>query len=137
MAEIDIFYEGDLATRVVHLENGAEIATDAPKDNQGLGRFFSPTDLLAVSLGSCALTLMGIAARRLQIDLKGLRARVTKEMQTAPVRRIGRVTIELYCPQRFGEEVTRKLSHAAENCPVTLSLHSDVVQTFIYHWGQP
>ena len=100
MTEIDIWYEGDLSTRCVHSDNKAEVLTDAPKDNQGLGRVFSPTDLFAASLGSCMLTLMGIAAKRLNIDIKGMRANVTKEMASAPARRIGKLKVEFFCPLR-------------------------------------
>ncbi len=135
MAEIDVWYEGELATRCVHSDNGAEIPTDAPKDNQGLGRVFSPTDLLAASLGSCMLTLMGMAARRLQIDIRGMRAKVTKEMATAPLRRIGKLKVEFSCPHAFPEEIVAKLIHAAETCPVHKSLHPDIVLEYTYRWG--
>lgn len=135
MTEMTIHYEGDLRTRCVHQENNAEFFTDAPKDNQGLGREFSPTDLLAASLGSCALTLMGIAARKLNIDIKGTEAKVIKEMQTAPVRRIAKVTVAIHCPHRFSEEITQKLIDAVENCPVHHSLHPELKQEITYSWA--
>ena len=135
MAGVDVWFEGELSTRCVHEESGAEIFTDAPKDNKGLGRVFSPTDLVAASLGSCVLTLFGIVAKRLNLDLKGTRAHVTKEMQSAPLRRIGALTVEIYCPQTFAPEVVEKLIKAVETCPVHHSLHPDIVQTFVYHWG--
>ena len=136
MTEIAIWYEGDLSTRCVHSDNGAEVLTDAPKDNQGLGRVFSPTDLFAASLGSCMLTLMGIAAKRLNVDLKGMHAKVTKEMVVAPVRRIGKLRVEFSCPHAFSEDVIGKLVRAAETCPVHHSLHPDIVLEFSYQWGR-
>lgn len=135
MAQIDIVYEGELSTRCVHGENKAEIITDAPKDNQGLGRVFSPTDLLAASLGSCMLTLMGIAAKRLNVDIRGMRAAVVKEMATAPLRRIGKLRVAFTCPHRPSDEVIAKLVHAAETCPVHKSLHPDIVIECTYNWG--
>lgn len=136
MTGIDIWYEGDLSTRCVHSDNKAEIFTDAPKDNQGLGRVFSPTDLFAASLGSCMLTLMGIAAKRLNIDIKGMRAHVTKEMAAAPSRRIGKLKVEFFCPIRPStDEAIAKLVQMAENCPVKVSLHPDIVLDISYHWG--
>lgn len=137
MAEIAIWYEGDLSTRAVHPESGTTLLTDAPKDNRGLGRVFSPTDLLAVSLGSCALTLMGIAARRLSIDIKGMRVVVDKEMSSAPPRRISRLRLEFFCPHVFPEEIVKALIEAAEHCPVHHSLHPDTLQEFVFHWGIP
>lgn len=135
MTEIDIWYEGDLATRAVHSDNQAEIRTDAPKDNQGLGRVFSPTDLFAASLGSCMLTLMGIGAKKLQVDIRGTRAKVTKEMAAAPLRRIGKLRVEFFCPHSLSQDVIDKLIRLAETCPVHQSLHPDVICEFIYHWG--
>jgi putative redox protein len=135
MTEIDIWYEGDLSTRCVHSDNQAEIRTDAPKDHQGLGRAFSPTDLFAASLGSCMLTLMGIAARRLHIDIQGMHAKVTKEMAITPVRRIGKIRILFTCSQILSEEAIAKLVHAAETCPVHKSLHPDIALEITYQWG--
>jgi putative redox protein len=135
MVHIDIWYEGELSTRCVHAQNGAEIVTDAPKDNQGLGRVFSPTDLFAASLGSCMLTLMGIAAKRLHVDLKGMRARVDKEMAASFFRRIGKLKVAFICPHAVSEEIAAKLVQAAETCPVHKSLHPDIVLEFTYRWG--
>lgn len=136
MAEIEIYYEGDLSTRSVHRGNGDEIFTDAPVDNQGKGRKFSPTDLLAVSLGSCVLTLMGIAAKKLGVDLVGTKVVVTKEMRSAPARMIGKLKIILTSPHTYTPEITERLQRAAEGCPVHHSLHPDIIQEFVYHWGQ-
>lgn len=135
MAEIEIWYEGNLSTRCVHKENGAEITTDAPKDNQGFGSFFSPTDLLAAALGSCVLTLMGIIARKRNIDIKGTKLTIVKQMQVTPSRRIGRLAAHVYCPYEFSPEITEQLIKAAETCPVKHSLHPDIQQELIFHWG--
>lgn len=137
MVEIDIFYEGNLSTRCVHKQSGQEITTDAPKDNQGRGVLFSPTDLVAAALGSCILTIMGILASRMKIDLAGTKLTISKEMQQAPARRIGKLKVVLTSPHRFDPETTKRLESAAESCPVHHSLHPDIVQEFIYNWGQP
>lgn len=136
MADIEIYYEGDLSTRAVHRENKDEVFTDAPLDNQGKGRKFSPTDLLAVSLGSCVLTIMGIAAKKLGVDLRGTKVVVTKEMRSAPARMIGKLKVVLTSPHTFTSEITQRLQKAAEGCPVHYSLHPEIVQEFVYHWGQ-
>ncbi len=135
MTEIAIEYEGDLRTKCIQLDNQQEIFTDAPKDNQGLGRFFSPTDLLATALGSCILTVMGIMAKKIRVDLQGTKALVKKNMQTSPTRRIGKLTVEIHCPHQFDEQTTQKLKEAAESCPVHHSLHPDVQIDVIYHWS--
>lgn len=137
MTQIDIQYLGHLRTRCVHKESGAALETDAPKENQGKGELFSPTDLVAAALGSCVLTLMGIAARRLSVDLTGLRLTVVKEMASAPSRKVGRLKVDVYCPQEFDTGVKKKLEEAAMTCPVHHSLHPDVVKEYTFHWGQP
>ena len=136
MAKLSITYEGNLRTRCLHSENKQVIVTDAPKDNQGKGEMFSPTDLLAASLGTCVLTLMGIAAKKLSVDLTGLRLTVEKEMAQMPSRRIGRLILHIYCPQTFDHEITEKLETAGIRCPVHQSLHPETKQEFFFHWGE-
>ena len=63
MSKIKVNYIGDLRTKSKHLDSNHVITTDAPKDNQGLGRKFSPTDLVASSLASCMLTIIAISKR--------------------------------------------------------------------------
>lgn len=136
MTEITIFYEGNLSTRCVHTETGEEIFTDAPKDNEGEGKKFSPTDLVAVALGSCVLTLMGIAAKRMGLNLEGLRTNVKKTMTSSPVRRIGKIEVHVFCPEEVDKEKQEKLEKAAKGCPVHHSLHPDMIQEFVFHWGR-
>jgi putative redox protein len=91
MVTMQFEYQGDLHCRAVHGPSGTELNTDAPTDNQGRGESFSPTDLVATALGTCMLTVMGIAARTLNIDIAGTKATVEKEMTTAFPRRIARL----------------------------------------------
>ena len=88
MVEIQISYEGKLCCSATHEPSGAKLFTDAPRDNHGEGQSFSPTDLVATALGTCLLTIMGIVAQKHDIDLSGATVHVTKEMATAPIRRI-------------------------------------------------
>ena len=84
MVSIQLEYQGDLHCRAVHGPSGTELSTDAPKDNQGKGESFSPTDLVATALGACMLTIMGIQARTLGINIDGTTATVDKEMTATP-----------------------------------------------------
>jgi putative redox protein len=135
MVAIALEYEGDLHCRAVHGPSGTEISTDAPKDNQGRGESFSPTDLVATALGSCMLTVMGIMARSLDIDLKGATATVEKEMATAPVRRIQRLTVKIHVPHAISDENRLRLERAAHTCPVHKSLHPDIEAPITFTWG--
>jgi len=135
MTTIDILYEGELRTRCTRRQGADVILTDAPVDNQGKGEHFSPTDLLAASLGSCVLTLMGIAAKRLKVDLSGMCLSVEKEMKLAPSRRIGKLILHVVCPRSFDREIIEQLEKAGHGCPVHHSLHPDIVQEMHFQWG--
>ena len=126
MVEIDLEYEGDLHCRLRHGPSGSVIVTDAPVDNHGRGEAFSPTDLLAASLGACVMTTMAIFARRKDVDLKGGRARVTKEMIAEPQRRVARLTVVVDLPASVPAHLRPALLNAAHTCPVERSLSPDV-----------
>jgi putative redox protein len=126
-------YLGNKRTKLVHGPSGAELLTDAPRDNAGQGAFFSPTDLVAGALGACMMTILGIVAERSEIDLSGMTMRVEKEMRSAP-RRIDTLSLALHLPARLPEEQRRKFEAAARACPVEHSLHPDVALSveFVY-----
>jgi putative redox protein len=134
MVEISISYEGELHTRATHGPSQSTLETDAPKDNEGRGEAFSPTDLLATALGSCMLTVMGIFARRKGWPIEGARARVEKHMVVQPVRRVGRLVVEFDMP-KVPEEARPQLERAAHTCPVHQSLHPDVELDIRFHWA--
>ena len=133
MTMIKLTYQGNLRTRCTH-ESGSELITDAPKDNEGKGENFSPTDLVAVALASCMLTLMGIAARKLGIDFQAT-AETEKEMALRPSRRIGKLTVRIRCPLALNPEERAKLEQAALTCPVHASLHPEIKQEIDFIWG--
>ena len=136
MSKIELEYLGDLQTHCTHEDSGAEITVDAPKEVGGAGAYFAPTDLLAASLGACMLTLMGLAAKRFGVDVKGTKVSVRKEMRTSPPGRVKTIWISIYCPKEFNEEVTKNLITAMKTCPVHQSLHPDVEQKIEYFWGR-
>ncbi len=126
MVKMEITYEGTLHCRVKHVPSGAEMATDAPKDNMGKGETFSPTDLVASALASCMLTTMGIVAQRHSISIEGTTAGVTKEMTTAPPRKIARLSVTIQMAKGIPVAERPVLERAAMGCPVHKSLHPDV-----------
>lgn len=134
MVTIQMEYEGDLHCRAVHGPSGTALATDAPKDNQGRGESFSPTDLVATALGTCILTTMAIMARTLNVEITGARATVEKEMTPAP-RRIGSLATTIHMPAALDPDTQLKLERAAHTCPVHRSLHPDVNAPITILWG--
>jgi len=133
---IDIAYQGELRNSATHAPSGTQIFTDAPLDNHGRGESFSPTDLVATALGACMLTIMGIFAQRHEIDLKGTTVTVEKEMASAPVRRIAKLTTEIRVPLPASHPHREALERAALTCPVHHSLHPDVEKPVRFVWAE-
>lgn len=135
MATISEKYMGDLRVECVHNASGTVIITDAPVDNQGKGEAFSPTDLCATALASCATTIMGIYARSHDIDITGMTVEVVKTMSASP-RRIGKLEVTFNMPEReYSDREKKALINAAHTCPVHLSLHPDIEQIFTFNWA--
>lgn len=123
-----VVYNGALRTTCTHLKSGSSFETDAPTDNQGKGERFSPTDLMATSLATCMITVMGIKARSMGFDLDGVKVSVEKIMKSAP-RRIGGINLFFEIPESLHqlESDTRELlKHIGNTCPVQLSIHPDI-----------
>jgi putative redox protein len=135
MVTIQLEYQGDLHCKAVHGPSSTELNTDAPKDNEGRGESFSPTDLVATALGSCMLTVMGIMARTLNIDIAGSTATVRKEMTTTTPRMIATLAVDLHIPHSLSPEDKLKLERAAHTCPVHKSLHPDVKSPVTFTWA--
>ena len=127
-------YLGGLRTKALHVNSGNELITDAPLDNKGRGEAFSPTDLLATSLGSCALTIMGIAANEHGFNIDGTEVKITKIMASNP-RRVGEVMVEFDFPKNNYSDKEKKIIRlAADTCPVNASLHPDLKKTFVFNF---
>jgi putative redox protein len=130
-----VIYDGDLRTVATHLQSGTIIETDAPVDNRGKGERFSPTDLVATALGTCMMTIMGIKAREIQVDLRGLKIEIQKIMKADP-RRIGGIHLTFHLPKTLHvpEKQQEVLENAALTCPVIYSIHPDIEVKVDFNW---
>ncbi|MCX8265998.1 MAG: OsmC family protein [Planctomycetota bacterium] len=131
---VEIAYEGQLRCKAIHGPSQCHVITDAPVDNHGKGAHFSPTDLVATALGTCTLTLLGIVADRHGISLEGTTVKVEKHMVAEPVRRIGRLPVDIYMGQPIEDKYKDRLIKAAETCPVKQSVHPDIDLSINFHW---
>ena len=124
-------YLGDLRTEIIHLRSGSVITTDAPVDNKGKGENFSPTDLVASALGSCAFTIMGIAAREQSFSIDGSSCTITKIMSDKP-RKVGEIRIEFdFTGNDYNDKQKKLLESCVKTCPVALSLNESVFQNVV------
>lgn len=134
MATIETIYLGELRTEAKHVLSGDKVITDAPLDNQGKGEAFSPTDLMSASLGSCMITIMGIAAREHGFNIDGTNCSITKIMAADP-RRVSEIQISFNFPaNQYSDKQKLILEKAAINCPVAKSLHPDLVQNVSFNF---
>ena len=110
--------------------------TDAPTDNNGKGERFSPTDLLATSLGACMITIMGMKAQEMGVNLSDVKIDVLKTMAADP-RRVSRIDLAFLLPDRL-HSLDKKsitiLKNTALACPVAKSIHPDI--EVIIDWGK-
>jgi putative redox protein len=128
-----VTYLGELRTSSIHIQSGSEIISDAPTDNQGRGEAFSPTDTLANGLASCMMTVMGIKARDLEIELKDSTAQVTKVMGTEP-RRITEIHVKFDMAVAADQRTRLILERTAMTCPVLNSLHPNIKKEITFNW---
>ncbi|WP_243472505.1 OsmC family protein [Winogradskyella sp. MH6] len=128
-----VTYLGNLRAESVHVKSGNSYITDAPTDNNGKGEAFSPTDTVATGLASCMLTVMGIKAREMNVDMSGTTAEVTKTMASNP-RRISKIEVVLNFPFEADNKTKKVLEHIANTCPVNQSLHPDIERDITFNW---
>jgi uncharacterized OsmC-like protein len=127
-----VTYLGNLRTSCTHLASGTTIITDAPIDNHGKGEAFSPTDLVATSLASCMITIMGIYCQEHGIDFSSCEASILKVMASSP-RRIEKVVVEMDLNRNDWDEKTlKKVIAAGKACPVARTLEGNVELEFIF-----
>ena len=136
MTKMTVDYEGDLHCKITHEPSKTTIFTDAPVDNQGKGESFSPTDLLAASLASCIATTLAIFAEKKGWDLRGMRLEVEKEMQSVPLRSIGRLPISIWMPISLSAEERLVVERVVKTCPVHKALASEIDIPVTIVWDQ-
>lgn len=133
MVEIHINYDGGPRSFAVHGPSADRIHTDAPVDNGGTGSSFSPTDLLATALGTCMATYLGKAAEAHGWNLEGTRLLVRKDMVADPLRRVGRLSVDIYIPGEFDDKAMKIMTHAVTTCPVKLSISDRIEVPVTFH----
>jgi uncharacterized OsmC-like protein len=135
MVTITSTYDGGLRCTSTHGPSGVKLITDAPLDNHGKGESFSPTDLVATAVANCMMTVMGIAAERHGIDIKGTIVTIGKEMSSDLPRRIVGLKSVMTIPLPSDHPQRALLENAAKACPVKQSLSAEVDATVEFRWA--
>jgi len=122
-----------LHTEAKHCLSGSVIYTDAPKDHDGNGEDFAPTDLLASALGTCVITIMGIEAKRRGWELSQIRIDVFKIMTSEGSRKIKSIFLDIFMSSDIDIQKFKILQRTAEECPVKLNLENSIDIKFNWH----
>ena len=122
-----------MQTEAKHSLSGCVIHTDAPKDHDGEGKDFAPTDLLASSLGTCVITIMAIEAKRRGWELGDIKIDVYKTMTSEGPRQIKTLALEIFMPSELDSKKFKILQRIAEDCPVKLNLEDSVDINLNWH----
>lgn len=133
MATSKVIYQGDLRCESEHLQSGTKIYTDAPTDNHGKGEAFSPTDLCATSLVQCMLTTIAILGKDRGILIEGSYGTIQKNMNLKP-RKIAEIVCDLHMKGNFTPDKKQFIEETAMNCPVALSLSSELKKTVTFNY---
>lgn len=134
MVKMNALYQGEKRCKAEHESSKTTLETDAPKDNQGRGESFSPTDLVATALGTCILTTIAINAERDGVDVKNAKMSVEKHMVSNP-RRIGLLKVLIEMPKSVPVDYRAKLESIGNSCPVLLTLNSNVKVEIKYQYN--
>ena len=129
-----IEYLGNLRTKLTHLKSANAVITDAPVHKEGKVEAFSPTDLVSTALGSCMITIVGIAAREHGLNIDGTEINISKIMLADP-RRIGEVHVEFNFPDiKYSNKEKKIIEKSALTCPVAKSLHPELKQVVTFKY---
>src|SRR5439155_16785159 len=99
-----------------------------------MGDYFSQTDLVATSHGTCMSTIMCMKAEELGVDLRGMTVSVQKEMSKDVPRRIVGLPSEVHIPLPANSPHREALEQAALNCPVHKSLPVEIKRPTKFFW---
>ena len=134
MSKLKCSYLGDLKCEAQHYKSGNLIKTDAPIDHCGKGENFSPTDLLATSLGTCLLTIMAIKSRLNGWELENIFLNIEKIMTRNKLRKIEQLIIDIYVPEELPKEKLNFIQNASKECPVTRNLCESLDLQIKWHY---
>lgn len=137
MASFHLSDVGDLRMKAEDPESGATLFTDVSKEDHGQGEHFSPTDLVAIALGQCILTLLALLAGRMKVDIGRPTAEVTKITTEKPPIRFKKISVNVEIPKSPEEGVRKQLEEKTEHyCPVYAALNPDIEIEVSFHWGK-
>lgn len=137
MTKMRTTYLGNLRTEILHEQSGNKIITDAPLDNHGKGRILLPHRHIRILSGIMHADNHGHISQSYGFSIDGTEVEIEKEMAANP-RRIARIVVDIRFPkgQKYDDKAKRLIESAAHTCPVSNSLHPDIIKDIRFHYDE-
>ena len=134
MAVFNAGNAGNLRVTITNT-NGESITTDAAKEYGGKGEALGPVDLMVVSLGACAMTVMSMAAMKQGIDLKGSRVEMEHTLVPGPGHKIDTIIMRFFISVNVDAARRKSLETIALNCPVQKNLNPQIKEKVSFQYA--
>ncbi|MGI6222179.1 MAG: OsmC family protein [Prevotella sp.] len=133
MALITTKFLGNGRTHTVYNVTGKEMTTDVDKSNGGLGENPNPVMLLCSSLAACALSVIGMSAKKMNLDASGCWAEVTDVKEDFDTYQVTHIALTIHLKAEFEPSARKRLeAYAHKACFVGNSLKAEKEFTFVY-----
>lgn len=104
--------------------------TDVPTVFGGVGEHVSPGEMLAATVASCMLSMMGLTGRKHGFSTDGITAAASCEEKGGA---ISAINFDITLPPTLTVEQKEALRQAAAHCPVGSALATHVKKNMTWH----
>lgn len=108
-------------------------STDVAKIYGGRGEYPSPTDLLAISLLNCILSVIGIKGNMLGLKLEGFSGSIEKKMDERG--KFSAFSIIIRLEEPIEQSVADQLERVSHHCPVYEALNPNLKKEILFSWN--
>ena len=133
MAIVTTKFLGNGRTHTVYNLTGNELTTEVDKSNGGLGENPNPVFVLCSALAACALSVIGMSAKKMNVDASGCWAEVTDVEEDSNTYEVTRIAITFHLKAEFDAAVRKRLeAYSHKACYVGNTLKAEKAFTFVY-----
>lgn len=130
--QVQIEFTEPYVCNATQLSNGATVHTIIARDGAASDAY-SPSDLVAVSLGACMVSTMAISAAKYDLDLSGASVHVIEHAEHGPYR-IKAFDVTFNIPIIVTKRQQQSLERAADACPVHHALNPNIAVQTTFNW---
>lgn len=120
-------------TETIYHETNRKLTTDANKENGGMGENPNPVMVLCSALAACAMTVISMAATKMNVDAEGCYAEVTNMEEDHDNYCVTKISLTIHLKASFDQSVRKRLeAYAHRACYVGNTLKAEKDFTFVY-----